>query len=245
MTAGDAAREPALLPALPGGSGALTAALRSELDALLSETRHRAVLEALDAWREDPERPREGVLALERMAAVGPQPQTFDWPDLDYPATLAEVCGDACSSTIFGGTFSDSGPRQPSLSLSSPYAPGPVAAPLPPTSASASYASGGALSSRSAPLRGVPAGIRPSSSLAAPYGATSTPPRPRGLGEPAALGGSGGAGGGEAPESAVMSVLAGFGQERQQQLMAQLNARVAFATAGYGGSAASASRGPA
>lgn len=64
-----------------------------ELDALLSETRHQAILEALEVWRADPARPREGVLALEKMALAGPQLQTFEWPDLDYPATLSEVCG--------------------------------------------------------------------------------------------------------------------------------------------------------
>merc|ERR1719152_152488 len=90
----------ALYATSPGGrasssksSGALTDNVRAELDALLTETRYQAILEALEVWRRDPGRPREGILALEQMAAAGPQPQTFDWPDLDYPATLSEVCG--------------------------------------------------------------------------------------------------------------------------------------------------------
>eukprot|EP00927_Polykrikos_kofoidii_P080506 TRINITY_DN77391_c0_g1_i1.p1 TRINITY_DN77391_c0_g1~~TRINITY_DN77391_c0_g1_i1.p1 ORF type:complete len:308 (-),score=42.36 TRINITY_DN77391_c0_g1_i1:176-1057(-) len=73
--------------------GALSAAARAELDQLLTETRHCAVLEALEAWQSDPSRPKEGALVLQRMAAAGPLPQTFDWPELDYPATLEEVCG--------------------------------------------------------------------------------------------------------------------------------------------------------
>mmetsp|Transcript_92708 Transcript_92708/g.145550 ORF Transcript_92708/g.145550 Transcript_92708/m.145550 type:complete len:204 (-) Transcript_92708:205-816(-) len=86
-------------------SGALTESLRGELDTLLAETRYEAILEALEVWRCDPGRPREGVLALEQMAGAGLQPQTFDWPDLDYPATLSEVCGSLvpspCSTTSF------------------------------------------------------------------------------------------------------------------------------------------------
>ncbi|CAE8601039.1 unnamed protein product, partial [Polarella glacialis] len=77
--------------------GALTETLVLELDTLLAETRHHAILESLEAWRGNPKRPREGVLALERMALAGPQPQSFDWPDLGYPATLSEVCGSLLS----------------------------------------------------------------------------------------------------------------------------------------------------
>merc|ERR1719171_460285 len=88
-----------------GSSGALTENLRAELDALLTETRYQAVLEALEVWRRDPGRPREGVHALEQMAAAGPQPQTFDWPDLDYPATLSEVCGSLIPSPASPKSF--------------------------------------------------------------------------------------------------------------------------------------------
>eukprot|EP00929_Paragymnodinium_shiwhaense_P029046 TRINITY_DN1673_c1_g1_i1.p1 TRINITY_DN1673_c1_g1~~TRINITY_DN1673_c1_g1_i1.p1 ORF type:complete len:282 (+),score=46.51 TRINITY_DN1673_c1_g1_i1:139-984(+) len=79
--------------AAASSGSALTAELRRELDQLLTETRHQAVLETLEAWRSDPEKPPEGVRALQRMAQLGPAPQSFDWPELDYPATLAEVCG--------------------------------------------------------------------------------------------------------------------------------------------------------
>mmetsp|Transcript_69944 Transcript_69944/g.198235 ORF Transcript_69944/g.198235 Transcript_69944/m.198235 type:complete len:261 (-) Transcript_69944:52-834(-) len=72
---------------------ALTDSLRAELDALLTETRHQAILETLETWRMDPGKPREGVLLLDRMARHGPSPQTYNWPDLDYPATLSELCG--------------------------------------------------------------------------------------------------------------------------------------------------------
>mmetsp|Transcript_904 Transcript_904/g.2574 ORF Transcript_904/g.2574 Transcript_904/m.2574 type:complete len:207 (-) Transcript_904:53-673(-) len=57
--------------------------LRAELDSLLTETRQQAILDTLAAWRADPCKPAEGVVALERLAAAGPQPQNFDWPCLE------------------------------------------------------------------------------------------------------------------------------------------------------------------
>merc|ERR1712196_659486 len=47
------------------------------------------------------------------MAAAGPQPQTFDWPDLDYPATLSEVCGSLAPSPTSGHNFDVAAARWP------------------------------------------------------------------------------------------------------------------------------------
>merc|ERR1712039_275662 len=60
-------------------------------DDLLTATRFEAVRDTLEAWRRDTSRPREGVQALERMAQAGPQPQTFEWPDLNNVSASYEA----------------------------------------------------------------------------------------------------------------------------------------------------------
>mmetsp|Transcript_26680 Transcript_26680/g.61393 ORF Transcript_26680/g.61393 Transcript_26680/m.61393 type:complete len:141 (+) Transcript_26680:66-488(+) len=65
--------------------GPLQEAVCAELNAMLTETRYMALCDTLEAWQKDTNKPREGVLALERMVKAGPVPQTFDWPHMEEP----------------------------------------------------------------------------------------------------------------------------------------------------------------
>lgn len=71
----------------------LSADLRAELDQLLAEVRHKAVMDTLETWSADPSKPQEGVCALERMARAGIQPQSFEWPDLGLGMSSQPLSG--------------------------------------------------------------------------------------------------------------------------------------------------------
>ncbi|CAK9101780.1 unnamed protein product [Durusdinium trenchii] len=71
----------------------------SELDQILTETRHEAVLKTLEAWRKDPGKPKEGVQQLERMALGGPTPQHFD-PTAHPAGSGAKHRGKASSAVL-------------------------------------------------------------------------------------------------------------------------------------------------
>mmetsp|Transcript_91913 Transcript_91913/g.297302 ORF Transcript_91913/g.297302 Transcript_91913/m.297302 type:complete len:233 (-) Transcript_91913:75-773(-) len=207
-------------PSTAGGH--LSAQLRGELDELLAETRHRAILDALEAWRNDLERPREGVQALERMARAGVQLQRFDWPELSIP-----------SSPSAGSSFVPAGLAAAGVASRLSIASAGSAA-----SAVSGGLAGDALRSQLGPPPLSPQSVvAPRASAQAPRPAQAPAPAWRAPwdapgGAPGVVGlegaGRDGIGGdAEAPRSAVLAVLDGFGPERRQQLLEELRGRIA------------------
>eukprot|EP00403_Amphidinium_massartii_P021333 CAMPEP_0178385110 /NCGR_PEP_ID=MMETSP0689_2-20121128/7866_1 /TAXON_ID=160604 /ORGANISM="Amphidinium massartii, Strain CS-259" /LENGTH=140 /DNA_ID=CAMNT_0020005387 /DNA_START=39 /DNA_END=457 /DNA_ORIENTATION=- len=72
-------------------AGNLSESIISELDALLTETRYMAVCDALEDWRQDANKPAEGVLVLEKMMQAGPAAQSFDWFQLQLDSSSCQT----------------------------------------------------------------------------------------------------------------------------------------------------------